>query len=69
MREVIETVRKVTGHPVPEVVAARRGGDPAVLVASAAAARERLGWRPSRADLAGIVSDAWAFARGRENAS
>ena len=36
VREVIETVRKVTGHPVPEVAAPRRGGDPAVLVASAA---------------------------------
>jgi UDP-glucose 4-epimerase len=69
VREVIETVRKVTGHPVPEVVAPRRGGDPAVLVASAATAHKLLGWQPSRADLAGIVSDAWAFARGRENAS
>ncbi|MFD0429377.1 UDP-glucose 4-epimerase GalE [Streptomyces zhihengii] len=66
VREVVETVRKVTGHPVPEVLAPRRGGDPAVLVASAETARQRLGWRPSRADLAGIVSDAWAFARGRK---
>ncbi|HEY9374713.1 UDP-glucose 4-epimerase GalE [Streptomyces sp.] len=65
VREVVETVRKVTGHPVPEVVAARRAGDPAVLVASAEAARERLGWTPSRPDLADIVADAWAFARGR----
>ncbi|MFH8609466.1 UDP-glucose 4-epimerase GalE [Streptomyces sp. NPDC018029] len=63
VREVIETVRQVTGHPIPEVLAPRRGGDPAVLVASAATAREKLGWRPSRADLAGIVADAWAFAR------
>ncbi|MFD5896828.1 UDP-glucose 4-epimerase GalE [Streptomyces sp. NPDC060366] len=66
VREVIETVRTVTGHPVPEVVAPRRAGDPAVLVASAATARERLGWTPSRADLAGIVADAWAFARREE---
>ncbi|EST32604.1 UDP-glucose 4-epimerase [Streptomycetaceae bacterium MP113-05] len=64
VREVIETVRKVTGHPVPEVVADRRGGDPAVLVASAERARRVLGWRPARADLAGIVQDAWNFARG-----
>ncbi|MFJ3162101.1 UDP-glucose 4-epimerase GalE [Streptomyces kanasensis] len=64
VREVVETVRKVTGHPVPEVLAARRPGDPAVLVASAATARERLGWRPTRTDLAGIVADAWEFARG-----
>ncbi|MFD7294745.1 UDP-glucose 4-epimerase GalE [Streptomyces sp. NPDC059897] len=66
VREVIETVRRVTGHPIPEVVAPRRGGDPAVLVASAGTARERLGWNPSRADLAGIVADAWTFAQARE---
>jgi UDP-glucose 4-epimerase len=65
VREVVETVRRVTGHPIPEVVAPRRGGDPAVLVASAAAAREKLGWNPSRADLAGIVADAWDFAQRR----
>ncbi|MFD7611077.1 UDP-glucose 4-epimerase GalE [Streptomyces sp. NPDC059828] len=63
VREVIETVRKVTGRPVPETVAPRRPGDPAVLVASAAAAHECLGWSPSRADLAGIIADAWEFAR------
>ncbi|MEV4946601.1 UDP-glucose 4-epimerase GalE [Streptomyces sp. NPDC053755] len=66
VREVVETVRKVTGHPVPEVMAERRAGDPAVLVASAEVARERLGWNPSRPDLAEIVQDAWAFARERE---
>jgi len=63
VRQVIETVRQVTGHPVPEVVAPRRGGDPAVLVASADTAREKLGWNPTRADLAGIVADAWEFAQ------
>ncbi|MGP4010862.1 UDP-glucose 4-epimerase GalE [Streptomyces sp. 4N124] len=63
VREVIETVRQVTGHPIPEVVTGRRGGDPAVLVASAGAARDRLGWNPSRADLAEIVADAWKFAQ------
>ncbi|MFI8914257.1 UDP-glucose 4-epimerase GalE [Streptomyces sp. NPDC053513] len=66
VREVIETVRKVTGHPIPETTAPRRPGDPAVLVASAEAARERLGWTPSRPDLADVVADAWAFARLRE---
>jgi UDP-glucose 4-epimerase len=63
VREVIETVRLVTGHPIPEVTAPRRGGDPAVLVASADRARQRLGWKPTRADLAGIVRDAWTFAQ------
>ncbi|MFI6103528.1 UDP-glucose 4-epimerase GalE [Streptomyces sp. NPDC051310] len=66
VREVIETVREVTGRPVPEVAAPRRAGDPAVLVASAATARARLGWRPTRPDLAVIVADAWEFAQKRE---
>ncbi|CAM5727365.1 ADP-L-glycero-D-manno-heptose-6-epimerase [Streptomyces hirsutus] len=68
VREVVETVRRVTGHPIPEVVAPRRGGDPAVLVASAAAAHEKLGWKPSRSDLAGIVADAWEFAQRQHRA-
>ncbi|MCX4964192.1 UDP-glucose 4-epimerase GalE [Streptomyces sp. NBC_00654] len=66
VREVVETVRQVTGHPVPETAAPRRAGDPAVLVASADTARKRLGWQPSRSGLAGIIADAWAFARREE---
>ncbi|MCK7626226.1 UDP-glucose 4-epimerase GalE [Streptomyces sp. RS10V-4] len=62
VREVIETVRRVTGHPVPEITAPRRPGDPAVLVASARTARDRLGWHPRRPDLTTIVADAWTFA-------
>ncbi|MFD9333511.1 UDP-glucose 4-epimerase GalE [Streptomyces sp. NPDC060028] len=63
VREVIETVRKVTGREIPEIVSPRRPGDPAVLVASAETARRKLGWSPTRSDLTGIVTDAWNFAR------
>ncbi|AYV28125.1 UDP-glucose 4-epimerase GalE [Streptomyces sp. CJ_13] len=63
VREVIETVREVTGREIPETLAPRRPGDPAVLVASARTARERLGWTPTRSDLTGMVTDAWNFAR------
>ncbi|MDT3397577.1 UDP-glucose 4-epimerase GalE [Streptomyces sp. B1866] len=68
VRQVVETVRQVTGHPVPETAAPRRGGDPAVLVAAAERARRRLGWTPRRADLAGIIRDAWEFAQRRDGA-
>ena len=61
VREVVEVCRAVTGHPVPAVVAPRRGGDPAVLVASSAAAMAELGWRPEKTDLTTIVGDAWRF--------
>ncbi|MFC5062851.1 UDP-glucose 4-epimerase GalE [Actinomycetospora atypica] len=68
VREVVEACRRVTGHPIPAVVAPRRAGDPAVLVASARRAHDRLGWTPTRGDLDGIVADAWAFARARVGA-
>lgn len=61
VREVIDTCREVTGHPVPEEIAPRRNGDPATLIASSAKAMEELGWSPTRTDLSTIVTDAWEF--------
>ncbi|ALE78088.1 MULTISPECIES: UDP-glucose 4-epimerase GalE [Pseudonocardia] len=63
--EVVEACRAVTGHPIPAVVAPRRAGDPAVLVASSEQAAQHLGWKPSRTAIAEIVGDAWEFARSR----
>ena len=65
VREVVEACRAVTGHPIPAVIAPRRAGDPAVLIASSEAAQAALGWRPHRTDLATIVGDAWEFAQSR----
>ncbi|WP_103380140.1 UDP-glucose 4-epimerase GalE [Pseudonocardia dioxanivorans] len=64
VREVVEACRTVTGHPIPAVVAPRRAGDPAVLIASSERARAELGWSPSRT-LQDMVADAWRFAQGR----
>ena len=61
VREVIDVCREVTGHPIPDVIAPRRAGDPAVLVASSSKAIDELGWSPSRTDLRTVVEDAWAF--------
>lgn len=61
VREVIETCRDVTGHPIPAEVAARRAGDPATLIASSEKIKAELGWNPTRTDLQRIVEDAWAF--------
>ena len=58
VREVIETVREVTGAKVPAVEEPRRAGDPAVLVASGQQALEGLGWRPTRG-IREMVTDAW----------
>lgn len=63
--EVIEACRRVTGHPIPAQVAARRTGDPAVLVASSARATADLGWRPELTSLDTIVGDAWQLIQQR----
>ncbi|MDH6127888.1 UDP-glucose 4-epimerase GalE [Kitasatospora sp. GP82] len=68
VREVIESVRRVTGREITVVTAERRPGDPAVLVASAQRAHEVLDWRPRRSQLDDIVADAWAFALDRHGA-
>ena len=60
VREVIESVRRITGRPTPAVDAPNRPGDPAVLIASNDKAAAELGWRPTR-DLDQMVADAWAF--------
>ena len=65
VREVVEACRTVTGRPIPADVVPRRAGDPAVLVASSAAATEALGWHPEKTDLLTIVADAWRFAQER----
>jgi UDP-glucose 4-epimerase len=46
VREIIEEARRVTGHPIPQVIAPRRAGDPAVLVASSRKIKEEMGWKP-----------------------
>jgi UDP-glucose 4-epimerase len=63
VREVIETARQVTGHPIPAVDGPRRPGDPAKLVAGSAKIRRDLGWQPRHPDLADIVGSAWAWHR------
>ena len=61
VQQVIDVARQVTGRAIPVQEGPRRAGDPARLVADAARAREVLGWRPGRADLAQIVGDAWGW--------
>lgn len=59
--EVIESVRRVTGRPIPVETCPPRAGDPAVLVASSEKIKRELGWAPQFADLDAIVASAWAW--------
>lgn len=65
VREVIESARRVTGHPIPVEDCPRRPGDPAVLVASSAKAMKELGWKPRYTNLDDIVRTAWMWHQKR----
>jgi UDP-glucose 4-epimerase len=65
VREVIAAVEKVTGAQVPTREAARRPGDPPVLIAASDRIRSELGWEARKPGLEEIVADAWAFAQAR----
>jgi UDP-glucose 4-epimerase len=67
VREVIETVRKVTGEKVVSIEAPRRSGDPARLVASSEKISKELGWKPRYQDLETIVETAWRWHRNHPN--
>ncbi len=63
VREVIETVREVTGMKVETVETPRRAGDPARLVAGSEKIKKELGWKPKYPDLSSIVNTAWQWHR------
>ena len=59
VREVIESVKKVTGRTFNVVETQRREGDPAILIGSSQKAQELLGWNPQHAEIDKIVETAW----------
>jgi UDP-glucose 4-epimerase len=65
--DVLHAVARVTGKKVPYMIAGRREGDAAELVADSTRLRQTLGWKPVRSDLETIVKDAWQFHRKKSS--
>jgi UDP-glucose 4-epimerase len=61
--EVLDSIARVTGSPVPVTEGPRREGDPPGLYASGEKARQDLGWEPVYTDLDDIVRTAWRWAQ------
>lgn len=61
VRQVIETSRRLTGHPISALMGPRRSGDPAVLVGSSRKIERELGWRPQFDSIESIVESAWRW--------
>lgn len=65
IREVIESARRVTGHPIPVEEAERRPGDPAILIASSEKIEKELGWKREFDKLDDIIASAWKWHQQR----
>jgi len=61
VREVIETSRRITRHPIPVVEKPRRPGDPPRLIAASEKIKRELGWRPKFQMLDAIIESAWKW--------
>ena len=67
VREVIDTARQVTGHPIPVHELPRRPGDSARLVASSEKIKRELGWKPQHDNLREIIASAWQWHQTHPN--
>ncbi|MBQ4431021.1 MAG: UDP-glucose 4-epimerase GalE [Synergistaceae bacterium] len=65
--EMITAARKVTGHPIPAEIGARRPGDPARLIADSAKAHEILHWKPEIIRMEDIIATAWKWHQSHPN--
>jgi UDP-glucose 4-epimerase len=65
VKEVIDSVRRVTGHPIPVELRPRRPGDPAFLIASSEKAIAELGWKPRYTQIDEIIRTAWIWHQKR----
>ncbi len=59
--EILKSVERVTGRPVPIVAAARRAGDPSEVIANPARARDLLGFQANYPDLDDMIATAWRW--------
>lgn len=61
VREVIESVKNVTGRDFKVTETTRREGDPAILIGSSEKANKILGWNPQYTNIDQIVETAWKW--------
>jgi len=59
--QMLDAAQSVVGKEVPHSFGPRRAGDPAVLIASNAKAKEVLGWEPRRGTLDEMIGSAWRW--------
>lgn len=61
VREILNSVAKISGAKVPVISGERRAGDPPALIAGASKATLVLKWKPEFTDIDDIIATAWKF--------
>jgi UDP-glucose 4-epimerase len=61
VKEIVDSVQRVTGQKVTVEVGPRRPGDPPTLYADASKIGRELGWKPRYTQIDGIVETAWRW--------
>ncbi|CAG8642035.1 34536_t:CDS:1 [Gigaspora margarita] len=67
VKEIINAAINITGHPIPDIVEARRAGDPAILIAESTRAEQILGWKRKYDTIESIVASAWKYHKTHAN--
>ncbi|KYC67356.1 UDP-glucose 4-epimerase GalE [Heyndrickxia faecalis] len=67
VKEIVDTVREVTGKGFNVKIGDRRAGDPSTLIASSDKAKRVLGWNPQKTDIRQIIKDAWNWHESHPN--
>jgi len=65
--QIVDAAETVVGRSIERVMGPRRAGDPPILVASNARAREVLGWQPQHGSLQEIIGSAWRWRTAHPN--
>mgnify|MGYP001064898383 CR=1 FL=1 len=61
VKEVVDTMREVTGKEIVAIDSPRRAGDPGKLISNSTKIREKMKWKPKYDDLGLICESAYAW--------
>ena len=65
--ELVGAARRITGHAIPCEIAARRPGDPDILIASSEKAERVLGWTREYTTIESIIESAWNWHKNNKD--